>query len=41
MGCFPAISANAILLEIATGFFVGIGVAMAWYLVGWPFRRWA
>jgi hypothetical protein len=41
MFCPAGITANALLVWIVFGFCVGLGLAVAWNLVGIPFRRWA
>lgn len=34
------ITANALLVWFVQGFSFGLGLALAWYLVGLPFKRW-
>lgn len=34
------ITANAIFVWFVQGLTFGLGFALAWYLVGVPFRRW-
>jgi hypothetical protein len=34
------ITANALLVWLVEGFMFGLGLALAWNLVGYPFRRW-